>query len=77
MEQQVFPAGEGVIKLNWIIILFVICMFAQKWKLVDDFRIYIKYIDLEQCEQFNKHSATGLMREGQSSSSNNYYLADG
>ena len=37
-------------------------MFAQKPELVDGFGVYIKYIDLEQCEQCSKHSATGLTR---------------
>ena len=37
-------------------------MFAQKRELIDGFGVYIKYIDLEQCEQSSKHSATGSMR---------------
>ena len=37
-------------------------MCAQKRELVDGFGMYIKYIDLELCEQSSKHSATGLMR---------------
>ena len=34
----------------------------QRKELVKDFGVYIKFVDLEQCEQSSKQSGTGLMR---------------
>ena len=34
----------------------------QRKELVKDFGVYIKFVDLEQCEQSSKQGGTGLMR---------------
>ena len=37
-------------------------MYYLEKELVKGFGVYIKYVDLEQCEQTSKNSPTGLMR---------------
>ena len=63
-EQQAFRTGEGVsscIRICIVAIISIICI-TQKKELVEGFGVYIKYVDVEQCEQTSKNSPTGLMK---------------
>ena len=43
------------------IFTYQLCI-MQKKELVEGFGVYIKFVDLEQCEHSSKSTATGMMR---------------